>query len=91
MSKTNLSPIVAGVNELGVWIKSIPRNGKVNVCLENKITTFDHADIYGDYTTETDLEKHFLPAKSLEKLQFISNVGSNGCENRKTVLNITIF
>jgi predicted oxidoreductase len=22
------------------------------MCLENKITTFDHADIYGDYTTE---------------------------------------
>jgi predicted oxidoreductase len=37
------------------------------MCLENKITTFDHADIYGDYTTEADLEKHFLPAKSLEK------------------------
>jgi predicted oxidoreductase len=30
----------------------------INVCLENKITTFD-ADIYGDYTTEADLEKHF--------------------------------
>jgi predicted oxidoreductase len=24
----------------------------IHVCLENKITTFDHADIYGSYTTE---------------------------------------
>jgi predicted oxidoreductase len=23
------------------------------ICLENKITTFDHADIYGSYTTES--------------------------------------
>jgi predicted oxidoreductase len=46
------------------------------MCLENKITTFDHADIYG-ITHRGCLEKHFLPAKSLEKkLQFISNVGS---------------
>jgi predicted oxidoreductase len=22
----------------------------IHVCLENKITTFDHADIYGSYT-----------------------------------------
>jgi predicted oxidoreductase len=29
------------------------------MCLENKISTFDHADIYGDYTTETDFGKAF--------------------------------
>jgi predicted oxidoreductase len=27
------------------------------ICLENKITTFDHADIYGFYTTEADFGK----------------------------------
>jgi predicted oxidoreductase len=60
MSKTNLSPIVAGVN-WGVWDKNLntkEMENMINVCLENKITTFDHADIYGDYT-EADFE-HFL-------------------------------
>jgi predicted oxidoreductase len=28
--------------------------------LENKITTFDHADIYGFYTTEADFGKAFV-------------------------------
>jgi predicted oxidoreductase len=48
---------------LGVWEKpNIKGNGNmIHVCLENKITTFDHADIYG-YTTE-DFGKHLLPAK----------------------------
>jgi predicted oxidoreductase len=45
------------------------------MCLENKITTFDHADIYGITPPKLTLEKHFLPAKSQRK-QLISNVGS---------------
>jgi predicted oxidoreductase len=32
----------------------------IHVCLENKITTFDHADIYGSYTTEVLSAKHLL-------------------------------
>ena len=48
----------------------------INVCLENKITTFDHADIYGDYTTEADFGKAFSSSKiAREKLQFISKCG----------------
>jgi predicted oxidoreductase len=35
----------------------------IHVCLENKITSFDHADIYGSYTTEADLEKVLPQAK----------------------------
>jgi predicted oxidoreductase len=31
----------------------------IHVCLENKITTFDHADIYGSYTTEGAFGKAF--------------------------------
>jgi predicted oxidoreductase len=36
----------------------------IHVCLENKITSFDHADIYGSYTTEADLEKGFAKQNS---------------------------
>jgi predicted oxidoreductase len=31
--------------------------------LENKITTFDHADIYGSYTLKVLSAKHLLPVK----------------------------
>jgi predicted oxidoreductase len=48
------------------------------MCLENKITTFDHADIYGDYTTEADFGKHFLPAKSLENYNLYQMWDPNG-------------
>jgi predicted oxidoreductase len=60
------------------------------VCLENKITTFDHADIYGDYTTEADFGKAFSSSKiAREKLQFISNVGSKWLPRTvKTVLRV---
>jgi predicted oxidoreductase len=35
----------------------------IHVCLENKITTFDHADIYGSYTTEGAFGKAFASGK----------------------------
>jgi predicted oxidoreductase len=35
--------------------------------LENKITSFDHADIYGSYTTEADFGKGFASSKAREK------------------------
>jgi predicted oxidoreductase len=38
----------------------------IQICLENKIN-FDHADIYGSYTTENDFEKHLLLANSQRK------------------------
>jgi hypothetical protein len=37
---------------------------------------FDHADIYGITPPKLTSEKHFLQAKSLEKITIISNVGS---------------
>ena len=91
MSKTNLSPIVAGVMNWGVWDKNLntkEMENMINVCLENKITTFDHADIYGDYTTETAFGKAFSSSKiAREKLQFISKCGIQMVtENRKNAI-----
>ena len=48
--KTSLSPIVAGTMNWGVWDKKLTTSEMVhlmNICIENKVTTFDHADIYG--------------------------------------------
>ena len=46
----------------GSWGKQLNTSEMVelmNHCLENGITTFDHADIYGDYSTESDFGKAF--------------------------------
>ena len=63
----------------GVWDKNLSTSemeSTINICLENKITTFDHADIYGSYTTEAAFGKAFASSKiSRDSLQFISKCG----------------
>ena len=79
MSKTALSPIISGTMNWGVWDKNLTTKemeNMIQVCIENKITTFDHADIYGDYTTEADFGKAFHNSKiSRDKLQLITKCG----------------
>ena len=59
----------------GVWNKKLSSSEMIhlmNVCIENKITTFDHADIYGDYTTESDFGKALASSKiAREKMQLM--------------------
>lgn len=91
MSKTKLSPIMAGVMNWGIWDKNLQTKemeNMINVCLENKITTFDHADIYGDYTTESDFGKAFASSKiAREKMQLISKCGIQMVKgNRKNTI-----
>lgn len=48
----------------------------MQTCLQNKITTFDHADIYGDYSTETAFGKAFSTSQiKREEIQLISKCG----------------
>ena len=79
MNKTSLSPIVAGTMSWGIWDKNLNQKdmeNMIHICLENKITTFDHADIYGSYTTEAAFGKAFASSKiSREKMQLISKCG----------------
>lgn len=79
MSKTALSPIISGTMNWGVWDKNLTTKEMehtIQVCIENKITTFDHADIYGDYTTEATFGKAFHASKiDREKLQLITKCG----------------
>ncbi|WP_298139980.1 aldo/keto reductase family oxidoreductase [Flavobacterium sp.] len=79
MRKTTLSPVIAGTMNWGVWDKKLNTQEMIhliNICIENKITTFDHADIYGGYTTEAQFGKAFGESKiSREKLQLISKCG----------------
>jgi predicted oxidoreductase len=79
MGKTKLSPIIAGTMNWGIWDKNLSTSEMVHlmhVCIENKITTFDHADIYGDYTTEAQFGKAFGESKiDRSKMQLISKCG----------------
>lgn len=91
MSKTKLSPIIAGVMNWGVWDKNLNNKemqNMINICIENNISTFDHADIYGGYTTESDFGKAFASSKiDREKMQLISKCGIQMVtENRKNTI-----
>jgi predicted oxidoreductase len=74
-----LSTIIAGVMNWGVWDKNL--NIKefthlINLFIENGITTFDHADIYGGYTTEASFGKALSESKiNREKIQLITKCG----------------
>ena len=80
------SKIISGVITWGVWGKSLSENQMIeliNSCVENNITTFDHADIYGGYTTEASFGKAFLNSKiNREKIQLISKCGIQHTEGR---------
>ncbi|WP_136667245.1 aldo/keto reductase family oxidoreductase [Flavobacterium sp. H122] len=60
--KPNLSRIIAGTMTWGKWGKNLNTNQMISLletCIENGITTFDHADIYGGHTTEGEFGKAF--------------------------------
>ena len=51
----NPSPIIAGTMKWGVWGANFTTNQfarAIEVAVAAGVTTFDHADIYGGYTTE---------------------------------------
>jgi predicted oxidoreductase len=70
----------------GVWDKNLGVSEMVhmiNICVENKISTFDHADIYGGYTTEAQFGKAFTESKvSRERIQLISKCGIQHTDGR---------
>lgn len=50
----------------------------IEACMENGITTFDHADIYGHYTVEEEFGKALSEYSSIRnKIQLISKCGIN--------------
>lgn len=63
----------------GAWGKQYDEGQMIEMlhhCLNAGITTFDHADIYGDYTTEEDFGNAFAKADiSRDSIQLISKCG----------------
>jgi predicted oxidoreductase len=91
MRKTSLSPIIAGAMNWGIWDKNLNTKeikNMIHLCLENKISTFDHADIYGSYTTESDFGKAFASSKiDRSAMQLISKCGIQMlAKNRNTTI-----
>ncbi len=74
----------------GIWDKNLSTSEMshlINICIENKITTFDHADIYGDYTTESQFGKAFNESKiSRNRLQLISKCGIQHTKGRPNLI-----
>lgn len=74
-----LSPIIAGTMKWGVWgahMNPTQVAGAIHKAMESGITTFDHADIYGGYTTEADFGAGFAASGiPRDSIQFISKCG----------------
>ncbi len=79
MIKKPYSNLVAGTMTWGVWGKNLNELQmveRINCCVENNITTFDHADIYGGYTTEKSFGAAFVKSKiDRQMVQFVSKCG----------------
>jgi predicted oxidoreductase len=90
MKKTELSPIIAGTMNWGKWDKNLSTKEMehlLHICIENKITTFDHADIYGGYSTEAEFGKAFHESQiNRENLQLISKCGIQHTQGRNNAI-----
>ncbi len=73
------SRIIAGTMTWGSWGKQLSKNEMIslmNHCLEQGITTFDHADIYGAYGNEEEFGKAFSESKiGRDTIELISKCG----------------
>jgi predicted oxidoreductase len=82
------SRIIAGTMTWGIWGKNLNEKNMIELmqcCLDNDISTFDHADLYGGYTTEAAFGSAFSASKiNREAIQLISKCGIQyTTENRK--------
>jgi len=79
MSKIPFSKIIAGTMTWGTWGKNYTTQQMIELidtCLESGITAFDHADIYGSYTTEKAFGKAFGESQiKRNDIQLISKCG----------------
>jgi predicted oxidoreductase len=81
------SRIIAGAMTWGSWGKQFSSGemgDRMHQCLDLGITTFDHADIYGGYTTEADFGRAYKESGiARDRLQLISKCGIQYvCEGR---------
>lgn len=73
----SLSAIVAGVWRMAEWRQDVPARVRwIEQSLELGITSFDHADIYGNYAVESLFGEALMAAQGLrERLQIVTKCG----------------
>ncbi|MFD1062781.1 aldo/keto reductase family oxidoreductase [Winogradskyella litorisediminis] len=91
MTVTNYSKIISGTMTWGAWGRQFSTKemeSMIQHCLSIGISTFDHADIYGAYTTEADFGKALVDSSiNREEIQLISKMGiQHKVENRNNVV-----
>ena len=73
------SELIIGCMSWGKWGKQFSTKEQIDMiqfCVENGNATFDHADIYGDYSTEAEFGKAFAKSGILRKeIQLIFKCG----------------
>lgn len=74
-----LSKVIQGCMTYGAWGKQLSTKAiaqRIEALVQSGITSFDHADIYGDYTTEVEFGKALkISAVDRADLQIISKCG----------------
>ena len=79
MKKPKFSKIIAGTMSWGSWGRNFNANEMQRLtenCVDLGVTSFDHADIYGGYTTESAFGTAFSKTAIVRsKVQFISKCG----------------
>ena len=77
----NSSSVIAGCMRWGTWDAKYSTQeyaALIQQCIDNGITTFDHADIYGHYTTEADFGKALALQQGIRgNIQLITKCGIN--------------
>lgn len=85
------SRLIAGTMTWGSWGKQLSKSQMIDLiqhCIAENLTTFDHADIYGGYSTEAEFGKAFAESRiNRENIQLISKCGIQLVdEQRKTTV-----
>lgn len=79
MKSTNISSPVAGCMRWGIWganFTTAQYRQMIESCLQYGISNFDHADIYGDYTTEEEFGEALKENPSLRQhMKLITKCG----------------
>lgn len=78
-NKKNFSKIIAGTMTWGSWGKNFSHQemtALLSYCVQEGITTFDHADIYGGYSTEAAFGKAYVESEvNRDEIQLITKCG----------------
>ncbi|MFA7289078.1 MAG: aldo/keto reductase [Melioribacteraceae bacterium] len=88
-----LSKIVAGFWRLKEWNYSTEEIKRIiDFCLENGITSFDHADIYGNYECDLEFGKALNHNSSFrEKMTIVTKCGIKLGTEKNPELSMTIY